>query len=363
VRAAAAEFLVASGEAEAVRARHAAFYERFAREHGQAVQNGRPQCLPLLRAELDNLRAAIAHHVDRGNVAAVASMARSLWLFWWIQGVGAEQLAWLRPLVARGDLAERQRADLLLAVCACAMEARELAVVGPALDEAEDLFERIGDPAGTAVIHIGRSILASWSGDLEAARRHGEIVRTTAASVGWSWAETFGMVMIARAAIALGDLDDAVRWAEEAARWQHDAGDTQSESWARLTLAVALALRGETDRARGEVVMAIRNLDALAFHPAAVFALEIAAFVASVAGDHEDALRIAGAAESAARQFGSARFEPESTLAREAVERLRRERTVADDRRAWNDGADMPLDVAVRYVLGDQTRPNTTAAF
>jgi predicted ATPase len=366
VRAAAAEFLAASGEAEAVRARHAAYFARFAQEHGHAVQDGRPQCLPLLRAELDNLRAAIAHHVERDDVAAVASMARSLWLFWWIQGMGAEGLAWLRPLLARDDLVERHRADLLLAVCACGMEARELALVAPALDEAEGLFERLGDPAGTAVAHIGRSILASWSGDLEGARRHGEIVRSTAASVGWGWAETFGMVMIARAAIALGDLDDAVRWSEEAARWQHDVGDTQSESWARLALAVALAQRGEPARAQREIDAALRNLDALAFHAAVVFALEIAAFVATIAGAQEDALRIAGAAESAGRRFGSARFEPETTIAREAMVRLRRERTSDDDRRAWDDGCGMPLDVAVRYVLGardDQIRPNTTAAF
>jgi hypothetical protein len=81
---------------------------------------------------------------------------------------------------------------------------------------------------------------------------------------------------------------------------------------------------------------------------------------------YEDALRIAGAAESAARQFGSSRFEPESTLAREAVERLRSEHASAADLRASSEGGDMPLDVAVRYVLGgrgDQTRPNTTAAF
>jgi predicted ATPase len=366
VRAAAAEQLAASGEAEAVHARHAAYFERFSREHGRALHDGRPQGLPLLRAENDNLRAAIAHHVARGEVAAAASMARSLWLFWWIQSAGAEQLPWLRRLLQRDDLGERERADLLLALCACGMEARDLALVARAMDEAEGLFERIGDAGGTAVIHIGRSILASWAGDLASARRHGEAVCATAAPIGWAWAETFGMVMIARAAIGLGDLDDAARWAAEAARRQRAAGDTQSESWARLALAVALALRGECEAARREAERALRNLDALAFHAAVVFGLEVAAFVAATAGERERALRIAAAAAGAQRQFGSARFEPETTIAREAVERLRREHTNAEDLHAWIEGGGMPLDVAVRYVLGgrdDQIRPNTTAAF
>jgi predicted ATPase len=356
VRAAAAEALAASGEADAMRARHAAYFERFACEHGTAVQWGRPQFLPLLRAEADNLRRAIATAVERADVARAARFARALWLFWWIDGQGEENLPWLDALLAQGVTAPQQRLDLLVGAAANALQLRDFVRAGPYLDEGEAIADTLGDRAALAIIFIGRAIVAGTRGDLAATRRHAERAEREGGEVDWAWAVTFAWVTLARVAIGEGDAEAALRWAEDAARQQAAAGDVQSESWARICLAVAHVMRDDPASAWRELRVALSNFDALAFHMAVVFALEVAAFVALRAGEEELALRLAAAAASGHDQFGSARFEPEATIARSATAHLRGEQMDAERESARREGLAMPLDVAVRYALGSSIR-------
>jgi predicted ATPase len=359
VRESALEQLQASGEESAVRSRHADHFLRVAASDGVALQHGRAERLAVLRDEADNLRSAIAFVTSMRDVGAAAAFARSLWLYWWIEGQGAEHAPWLRDLLGAVDPAvgpdpgPRVRLDLLLGLCACTLQQRDLAAARAALDEAEAALTAVDDVPARAVVHIARAIVHASDGDLEGCRWHAEAARASAASVAWPWAESFGWVMLARAAIGRSDLAEAERWAEAAATLQAAAGDPQSESWARICLAVTFGLAGRWAEAWAQVRVALTNLDALAFHGAAVFALEVAAFIAQRSGAREHAARLTAAASASERQFGSARFEPEAGVVRTALSEVTRDDPDAE--RAWAEGAALPLDVAVRYALDLET--------
>ena len=360
VRQSALEQLHTSGDERAVRSRHAEHFLHVAASNGVALQDGRAERLAVLRREADNLRAALAHVTSMRDAAAAAAFARSLWLYWWIEGQGAEHVPWLRELLGaagvRGasdldprDLDPQLRLDLLLGLCACTLQQRDLVAARAALDAAEATLTAVDDVPARTVLHIARAIVHASEGDLDGCRRHAEAARTSAASVGWPWAESFGWVMLARAAIGRSDLAEAERWAEAAATLQAEAGDPQSESWARICLAVTFGLAGRWSEAWAQVRVALTNLDGLAFHGAAVFALEVAAFIAQRSGAREHAARLAAAAAAAARQFGSAGFEPEAGVVRKALADVKRNEPEVE--RAWSEGAALPLDVAVRYAL------------
>ena len=354
VREAALELLRASGEEAMIRARHAERFRHVANADGVALQHGRAERLAALRSEADNLRAALAHARATRDLAAAAGFARSLWLYWWIEGQGAEHDPWLRDMLAYDEGADhaptpRERLDLSVGLCACTLQRRDLAAARTALRAAADALAAVDDAPARTVLHIGWSILLAGEGDLEGCRRHAEAARSGAAAIAWPWAESFGWVMLARAAIGRGALAEAERWAQAATDLQAAAGDPQSESWGRLCLAVTHGLGSRWREAWAHLHVALKNLDALAFQGAAVFALEVAVFLAQRSGERERAARLAGAAAAAERAFGSAGFEPEAGVVRAALADV-----ACDDPAcalAWSEGAAMPLDVAVRYAL------------
>jgi hypothetical protein len=354
VREVAQELQAAAGEAGRARTAHAAWYQGFAERTGPGVFDGSLPSVARLRVEDGNVDAALRTGLERDDVAAVARLARTLWLFWWIEGLGEEHLPWLEALLARPDLPPAPRRDVLLAAAALAVQMRDRDRAVRWLDAAEDALRGASDAEGVVLVAIGRSIVAAWSGELEATVAEADAARAGAAAIGWSWAESFACVMLARAGLGRGALDEAVRWGEEAARLQQVAGDVQSEGWARLCLAVAHALAGRFDRAHAELTVAIGAYDALAYHGAATFALEVAAFRAALAGAAERAARLAGAAAAARRSFGAASFEPEASIVAAELGRLRaaaRETPVLD--RAWTEGEGVPLDVALRYAASE----------
>jgi hypothetical protein len=260
----------------------------------------------------------------------------------------------MERLLGRADLDDASRRHLLLAAAALAVQLRDMGRAVRWLDRADEAFRVADDPEGVVLCGIGRAVADAWSGDLDATVAEAERARAGAAAIGWSWAESFACVMLARAALGRRALDEAVRWGEEAARLQRSAGDVQSEGWARLCLAVAHALAGRSAASHAEVRVAIGYYDALAYHGAATFALETAAFQASLAGSAQRAARLAGAATTAQRSFGSSSFEPEASIVAAELARLKAAaRDDADLERALREGEGVPLDVALRYAAAD----------
>jgi hypothetical protein len=116
IRAYTQERLDASGEQEAVRRRHAAWYLALAEQAAPALQ-GPQRTLWLRRVsrEADNLRAALHSVQERGEAALGLRLASALTPFWKVRGQLTEGEQWLTAVLAsdaaRGPL---QRATALL---------------------------------------------------------------------------------------------------------------------------------------------------------------------------------------------------------------------------------------------------------
>jgi predicted ATPase/DNA-binding SARP family transcriptional activator len=90
------ERLVASGEAAAMRARHAEYYRALAEDAYEALHGpGAPACRARLTAQLGNLRAALDWHIAAGDAAGAVSLATGIALLWQLNGDFAEGARWL----------------------------------------------------------------------------------------------------------------------------------------------------------------------------------------------------------------------------------------------------------------------------
>jgi predicted ATPase/DNA-binding SARP family transcriptional activator len=90
------ERLGESGEADAVRARHGAYYRQLATEAHQGLRGATgPGCRDRLVAESGNLRAALDWYIATGDADAALSLASGMAWLWFINGDFLEGARWL----------------------------------------------------------------------------------------------------------------------------------------------------------------------------------------------------------------------------------------------------------------------------
>ncbi|HET7095253.1 MAG TPA: tetratricopeptide repeat protein, partial [Thermomicrobiales bacterium] len=118
IREFAEERLAASGEAEPIRARHAAYYVAFAERQELAdLRPGAEQALAQLEAEQANLRATLAWFAERDDAQALLRVAAALGAYWGEQGRYQEGRGWLeRALADDGGAPTAARAKALVAL-------------------------------------------------------------------------------------------------------------------------------------------------------------------------------------------------------------------------------------------------------
>jgi non-specific serine/threonine protein kinase len=109
------ERLAASGEEDAARERHTAWYLAFAENAGpRAKQPGAPPWIAKLEREHPNLRAALNWLLDRGDGPRLLRMAGSLWPFWQEHTYYGEGHRWLELALDLGQGAPAAESILAL---------------------------------------------------------------------------------------------------------------------------------------------------------------------------------------------------------------------------------------------------------
>ncbi len=170
--------LAASGEAETLRRRHAAYYLALA-ERAEPELEGptQPGWLARLDREHDNLRAVLQGALAGGGAVDVETglrLAGALAWYWWEHGhvrEGRERLAQLLALPA-GAAPTRGRAKALCGAGQLVFHRAEYAVAGALCQESLAIWRRLGDERGTcAVLHIlGDVAYITGDGDTACAR-------------------------------------------------------------------------------------------------------------------------------------------------------------------------------------------------
>jgi predicted ATPase len=288
IREYAVERLEDSGEADAVRRRHADFFLAFAESANMSAEGDYGRRYDILPPEQDNLRGAIDWALDAGEIELGLRLAVALENFWVItdpfegmrrfeallaESDGVDQILRARALRcysgschisgdyerAQGAIEEslalfREAGDdqgvaVLLHRLGVTTMARGGTGARELFEESLELFRRTGSRRGEGEAIGSLGHLAHREGDLERAlelfRQSAEIV----APLGFTWWQLNMLGAIAECALDLGRAGEAEAPARESLSLAHEIGDRQGTVFGLALLARAAAESGELARA------------------------------------------------------------------------------------------------------------------
>jgi predicted ATPase len=345
------ERLAATGDLEPVRRRHAEHFLELA-VTAEPHLTGTDQGEWLDRCELEqaNLRLALRWAADAGQADRAQEAAAALWRFWQQRGHLAEGRLRLEEVLAlpagRGPTPARAKA--LAGAGGIAWWQEDIAAARRFYDEALAVERHLGDPAGVADALYNQAFVVAAGGDFEGAfglyEESLELFRRAGDEAGVARADW----MLALRDLVGGRWDTPVAKAEEAVASWRRTGDRFRLGDGLVWLAVVEARAGRPASARSALEEA-RELAAEADSPMGMLSVLIGlSYVARWEGRHQDAVRLAGAADALREQVGGRA--PLDFLASflgdpEAEARAQ----LADDvaQRAWKEGHRSGVDAAL----------------
>ena len=343
-----------SGEGDAARGRHLAFYLALA-EAARPELDGSDQAVWLARIDVERENLLAAHAwCDRAPDGAALGLrlVHAAHPYWFIRGLmGLGHRVTLAALARPGTQArtlERSRG---------LFEAGQLCGFMGRYDEAKTLLEEsvaiareLGDRFRIAKALQPLAMTASGLGDLAAARRYVEEAVELARALGDKRELATAVNGLAQLHRVEGSLDLAEPLYEQALALARDIGDRESVAIGLLNLAMVWIGRGTGARAHTALAEAIAIALALGSKPVGQGALDVATGLAAWQGEHERAARWFGSAQAQMAQTGLQRDATDQAFLDPLVGRSRSTLGTSAFAAAERDGGALGYDAAIEEV-------------
>jgi tetratricopeptide (TPR) repeat protein len=237
-----------SGEGDAVRERHQAFFMALATEAEPQLQGPEQATwLRRLETEHDNLRAALEWREDE----AVLRLVGVLWLFWSVRGHFSEGRVWLgSALTATEDLGRTaMRAKALSGAGWLASSQSDYVSARTLLEEALAIYRELGDRRGIANSRHSQGNIASDQGDFVLARTLYEEALALRRELGDRGGIAASLNSLGNVVYSQGDRASARALYEEALATQQELGDRRNIAYTLESLAALTSAQGQAERA------------------------------------------------------------------------------------------------------------------
>jgi predicted ATPase len=293
----AAERLEASGEADAVRGRHAAFFSNLVQGAGLALEPQGAQEYALVRGDVDNVRAGLDWLADSDPEAALRQTA-ALDGFWAVYDPreGMRRLEAL--LESHPDAPAEIRAAAYRALGSSANPAGDDALAERCYERSLDAYREAGDERGVAAMLFRLGISAFYRGAYERARQLGEESLALSREVGSGAAESQALGLLGELEYRLGNLEAGAALIEQSSDLAGEVGFPWWRSRMLRKLADCLLELGRPDRAEVAVREALRLMAEIGDRQMIVFTIARLARIAAESGRVEEAGLLWGAIEA-----------------------------------------------------------------
>jgi tetratricopeptide (TPR) repeat protein len=345
--------LIAAGESDAARDRHASFFlslAEAAEPHLRRMEQKR--WLDELELEHDNIRAALRRSIDAGRTGTALRLVGALWRFWHLGGHLAEGRRWAEAALglptAATPLPERRKA--LTALGGVAYWQEDVPAFRQAYEQALALARDLGDRRAEAEGIYNLAYALPYEGDLDGCVRMVEQSKQMFEELGDSRGIADCLWILGITARLRGDLDGSRAMVEESIGLHRGLGDRFGFTVGLYMLGRVALEQGDLTTAQASFLEALDN-DALVGNRTGMGVIfdNLAARASRRGGDHLRALRLAGASESLKEAAGGHAPPPLIDLPdpREAARPVLGEAAV---RAAWEEGRSMTLEQAIELA-------------
>lgn len=355
----ATERLRANGEFDALRERHAQYFQMLA-EEAESHLTGRDQasCLKRVARERDNLRAALVSFEKCGDRGSALRLAAGLGRFWWAHGYVAEGRRWLtRTLAATSGEYQPARMKALGAAFTMAHRGGDYAAAQSLAEESLALAQQQGDlrDVGWSLAYLG--MVAAETGSDQLNLFHESLALFRAVDDRAGIAEVLNM--LGEAKRLQGDFGDATELYEESLALWRELGDEQYIATILHNLGRVAQRQGDSQRAVTLLVDSLSRFQNLQINNGVALCLRGLAGVAVGIGRLEAAARLLGAAEALAERAGVVEDAADREQSQSALAAARAGLGEARFAAAWSAGKSLSVEAAIEeaLVFGD-ARPN-----
>jgi predicted ATPase/class 3 adenylate cyclase len=351
IREFAGEVLVAAGEEEELRRRHADHFLALA-ERAAPKLTGPDQVSSLsrLESEHDNFRSALEHVRDLSGETELR-LAGALGRFWYLRGHFGEGRARLHDVLVRRSEPAAARAACLRAGAWMAKLQGDCDTAQPMAEEALALSRSLGDERGVSAA-LGRlGNIASGRRRPDEARAYYEAGHAAARRAGEGREAAVFLVNLGDLAIAQGDYAAAREYCEQALAGMREADDAQGIATALFNLGLVDLCIDELDAARPHLLEALRLAVDLGDRETMIDCVEAVAAVVVDRKDYGAAARLLAAAEVAREDLGLPPQPAEDAVRARTLAKVREASDPDELGAAWVTGRTLSLDEAVREAL------------
>lgn len=355
IREYAAERLAESGDADVVRARHAAAFVDVAERHVPLILGAAgARHLDRLDRDHDNLRAALQWALDGGAAEAALRMTAALWRFWQLRGHLDEGRQWTEAaLTMPGRRLEARRSAALIAKGGLLYWQADMTQSTASYVDALTMARLADDDARLveALANLGMMVAAAGR-TTDAANLSAEGMRRAQTS-GDQRAVALLVFGDAYRTALEGRLDESYAMFERGLAMFQEVGDVYWEATSLHGLGQCRRLAGAAAEAEPLYREALIRLDGLGDRAGVAVELDLLAVTAIMLGDPVRGVRLAGAAMALRELLGAGQllavqvYQPPTELAAGTLD----EQVVTE---ALAEGRSWSLRAAVAYALGPE---------
>ncbi len=348
------ERLAASGETEAVRARHAAYYLALAEQADQAPNTPtKDDAFRELDAALPNLRAALEWAEVRDDPETLVRLVIALFWYWdarcaWTEGGSTMERSIVATVQIRPQL-RGLRAMLLVLTAQNSIWRGQLARAATLLDEGDALAVETKYEPAIARSRLVLGQFSIWSGDVDIAAAYLTDALNRARSLGKAQEHFEALYLLGYVATLRQDRETATRFFTDALAAARAGGWSVPIAYAVEALGTCAREEGDLRRAASLFAEALT----MSKDPGtATNCLNSLGYVAAVTGRAEQAARLFGAAASTWERIGGGtRADHEQARLDESVAQARARLTADAFAAAWAAGRDLALSDATVEAL------------
>jgi predicted ATPase/class 3 adenylate cyclase len=346
IREYALERLVQSQEEPLLRRRHAEACLRVAESSGMAHESEEEERHDLVLPELDNIRGALEWAVQADpelGMRVVLGMEQ-----FWVASDPFEGRRWFGALLDHRDIPDQMRAKALRCHGGLHWIVGDFEEGNQLQEESLELFRRLGDRRGEALVLVRSAVEAMRIGDLERARAVCEQSLEYFRGLHSAKGEAEALLILNYVLFKEGRFEESLELADQSAALAAQVGWRWLQSGA-LGAAAESALRlRRLDDAQSRTLKALAINREIGGRQWAVFSLALLAWVAAASGDAVRAGRLWGAIEAEAERGRIGQWEEG-----ERDEYMQHVHLVAGPEfdRAVAEGRALRLDAAIDYAL------------